>query len=120
MNYTDSNLYDISSKIKLLRVSKGLTQKELASLLGVKTSAVSKYETSAIFPSLPVLKKICEIFNISSDELLGISNKNYYDLDELLSSLVDLSNLPDEDVQFVKNTVKFLESKQQSKDTHHN
>lgn len=111
MNHTDTDLYDISYKIKLLRINKGLSQKELAKLLGVNTSVVSKYETSAVVPSISVIKKLTKVFNVSSDELLGLTDKKYLDLEELLKYTIDLSNLPDEDVEYVKTTVKFLQNK---------
>lgn len=111
MNHTDSDLYDISHKIKLLRINKGLSQKQLADLLGVNSSVVSKYETSAVVPSIAVIKKLTKVFGISSDELLGLTDKKYVDLEELLKSTIDLTNLPNEDVEYIKSTVKFLENK---------
>lgn len=112
MNYTDTNLYDISIKIKLLRTSKGLKQKELASLLGVKTSAVSKYETSAGFPSLPVLKKLTEVFDVSADELIGTTaNQKYIDFEALANSNLDLEGLTDDDINLIKAIIQTLKDR---------
>lgn len=111
MENPDVNLYNISYKIKLLRTNKGLKQKELAKLLDVDSSLVSKYESSAILPSLSIFKKLTEIFNISADELLGISNNDFIDFDELMKSNLDITGLSDEDVNYIKTTIKFLKNK---------
>lgn len=111
MDYPDANLYDIAYKIKLLRINKGLSQKELADLLGVKSPVVSKYETSAVIPSITAIRKLSRIFNVSSDELLGLSDTQYINFEELLEHTFDLSDLPDEDIEYIKTTVKFLKNK---------
>ena len=60
-----------SQKLKALRKEKGLTQEQLAALLGVERSSVGKYEgKSQIIPSDDIKLKIAEIFNVSVDYLL--------------------------------------------------
>lgn len=118
MNYADSNLYDISYRIKLLRVSKGLKQKDLAILLGVNTSAISKYETSAGFPSVPILKKLTEIFDVSADDLLGISNKDeYIDFEALIKSNLDLDGLTDDDINLLKVIIQTMKDTNKKNNT---
>lgn len=60
-----------SEKLKVLRKSKGLTQEQLSNLLNVQRSSVGKYESSNVIPSPEVLKKIADIFNVTTDYLLG-------------------------------------------------
>lgn len=62
-------------KLKTLRKSKKLTQAELAQRLEVSKSSVTSYEQGRIYPSLEIFSKICEILNVSSDYLLGISDE---------------------------------------------
>ena len=51
--------------IKNLRIKKKLTQEELGALLGVKKSAIQKYESGAIANfKIETLQKMCIIFNI--------------------------------------------------------
>ncbi len=107
----DVNLYNIAYKIKILRESKGLTQKDLAKILEVNTSLILKYEKSAILPSLENFKKLTEFFNVTADELLGNSNKDFIDFDEIIQSRIDTTGLSDEDIQYIKTTVKFLKKK---------
>lgn len=54
----------------------GITQKELAEKLGINASTVSKYMRLDKYPSLETFANICEILEISSDEVLGLKRKN--------------------------------------------
>ena len=49
-----------------------LSQKELAKKLGINPSTVSKYMRLDKFPSLDTFANICEILDISADEILGL------------------------------------------------
>ena len=57
-------------KLVILRKSKGLTQDELASAVGVSRQAVYKWESGQSYPEVPKLLEIKHLFNISIDELL--------------------------------------------------
>ena len=49
-----------------------ITQKELAERLGINPSTVSKYMRLDKYPSLDTFANICEILDISADEILGL------------------------------------------------
>lgn len=59
-------------KITDLRKKKNLTQSELGEMLNVTPQAVSKWENGLSEPDLGTLRKMCEIFNVTTDELLGV------------------------------------------------
>lgn len=61
----------LGSKIKELRNNIGLTQKELAEQLNVTAQAVSRWESDEVEPSVGTIKQMANIFNVSTDELLG-------------------------------------------------
>lgn len=63
----------MGEKLRQLRRKKGLSQEAVAKELGISRQAVSKWETDLAQPDLDNLKKICEILDISADELLDIS-----------------------------------------------
>ncbi len=63
----------MGEKLRQLRRKKGLSQEAVAKELGISRQAVSKWETDIAQPDLDNLKKICEILEISADELLDIS-----------------------------------------------
>lgn len=60
-------------RIKLLRVEKGMSRKELAELLGVSPSTIGMYEQGRRNPDGNKIVKLCEVFSVSSDSLLGVS-----------------------------------------------
>ena len=53
-----------------LRKSEGLTQKDLASKLGVTDKAVSKWERGLSCPDIELLIPLAKILNVSTDEIL--------------------------------------------------
>lgn len=62
---------NIGTNIKRMRLAKGMTQEQLASLLAVSTAAVSKWEARNTYPDITMLFPLAEIFGVSVDELLG-------------------------------------------------
>jgi len=63
---------DLGSKIKKARLAKGMTQEELGELLGIKKSAVAKYENGRIVNiKRSNLKKMSDILGIHPAELIG-------------------------------------------------
>lgn len=59
----------IGSKIYELRVSNNLSQGDLAEKLDVSRQSVSKWETDSSVPDLDKLIKMCDVFDVSLDEL---------------------------------------------------
>lgn len=52
--------------IKILRTKKKLTQEELGNILGVKKSAIQKYESGAIQNlKMDTLRKLCDYFRVA-------------------------------------------------------
>ena len=60
----------IDQKIIKLRTSKGLSQEQLAEILGVSRQSVSKWEMGQMLPQIDKVLQLSEIFGISTDELL--------------------------------------------------
>lgn len=61
---------NIGDKILELRKSKGYSQEDIANKLNVSRQTVSKWETNQSVPDIDKLVPLCELFNISTDELL--------------------------------------------------
>ena len=62
---------EFNEKLQELRKQKGLTQVELAELLYVSRTAISKWESGRGFPNIESLKEISKFFSVSLDELLS-------------------------------------------------
>ena len=62
---------EFNEKLQELRKQKGLTQEELAAVLYVSRTAVSKWESGRGLPNIESLKAISRYFSISLDDLLS-------------------------------------------------
>ena len=74
---------NFSIKLKEVRKSKGISQTELANLLGTKQQSISKYEQGLDTPSLERLIEFAQILNVTLDELVEferIHHKYSHDL----------------------------------------
>ena len=61
-----------SDRLKDLRVQQGLTLREVAKQLNISHVSYLRWEQGTTEPSLAAIEKLCEIFDISADYLLGI------------------------------------------------
>ena len=59
------------TKIKELRAEKGLTQAQLAEIVGVNQTAIGKYERGELEPNLQTLIKLSQFFQVSVDYIIG-------------------------------------------------
>lgn len=62
---------NLGERIYELRIEKNLSQGDLADALDVSRQSVSKWENNMAVPDLDKLIKLCDIFEISLDELTG-------------------------------------------------
>ena len=62
---------EFHEKLQELRKSRGLTQEELAEMLYVSRTAVSKWESGRGYPSIDSLKEISRFFSVTIDDLLS-------------------------------------------------
>lgn len=59
----------IGDKMKALRESKGWTQKYTAEKIDVSPQMYNKYEKNKTNPSLAILKRVCDLYNIDLNTL---------------------------------------------------
>ncbi|HAK1435091.1 TPA: helix-turn-helix transcriptional regulator, partial [Listeria monocytogenes] len=52
--------------LKTLRINRGMTQADLGSKLNISKVSISKYENGNQFPDTDTLKRIADIFNVST------------------------------------------------------
>ena len=65
---------DFATRLKELRVARGLRQKDLAAALGLAQTTIANYEQKLRFPDEPTLVKIADHFAVSLDHLMGHDN----------------------------------------------
>lgn len=58
--------------IKTLRREANMTQENLAELLSISPQAVSRWETDAAMPDISLLPPLANLFNVTTDYLLGM------------------------------------------------
>ena len=76
-------IYDFSVRLKKLRLEKHLKQEQVALLVGVTKSAVSSWEQDARQPSYQILLRLADIFNVTTDYLLGRDKSRMLDISGL-------------------------------------
>ena len=90
--------YKFADNLKKLRTSKSLTQTQLAQRLWLNKSIISAYENETRTPSLEVLIKLSNEFNVSMEYILGIEREK----------TIDVTGLSEEQIAVVSSLVELL------------
>jgi transcriptional regulator with XRE-family HTH domain len=91
-------MLDIGSKIINLRKKANISQSELAKRVSVSRTIIGNYERNENTPSVDILLKIANEFDVSVDFLIGQGQLSTYDKD-VLKRIDDIEHLPEEDKQ---------------------
>lgn len=81
----------LNENIKRLRLTRGLSQVGFAKAMGVSKQCVSNWENDNVMPSIEMLVKIADYFNVTTDYVLGRNEKTY----------IDVSGLTDEQISHI-------------------
>ena len=60
----------LAENLQYLRAREGVTQEQLAERLDVSRQSVSKWESSASYPEMDTILKLCDMFHVDLDTLL--------------------------------------------------
>lgn len=66
------DIKDIQKRLRDEIKNSNLTQKELAKMVGINPSTISKYLRLDKFPAIDTFANICEVLDVSADEILGL------------------------------------------------
>ncbi len=88
----------LNEKIKKLRISYNISQVDLAKRLGVSKQCVSNWENDNVQPSIEMLIKIARFFNVSTDYLLDLDEKD----------LIDVRGLSETEIAHIKLLIQDL------------
>lgn len=78
----------LNSTIRQLRITHGFSQVEFAKLIGVTKQCVSNWENDNVLPSIEMLIKIADLFQVSTEYLLGRSHKITLDVSDLTADQI--------------------------------
>ena len=63
-------------RLREIRTEKKYTQQQIATIFNVSKMTISAWETNKQEPNIEDIKKLCCIFKVSSDYLLGIEDES--------------------------------------------
>lgn len=95
---------DIKQRLVELREKHDLTKADFAHRLGINKSAITRWENGDVKPTLDILMKISQMFDVSLDWLAGFEDDYEYDTilkkclnsgisKEKLQAMIDLMNM---------------------------
>ena len=82
-------IFVFSDRIKLLREASKLSQVQLAQKIGVTKQTISNWENDNILPSVEMLIKVCNFFNVSTDYMLSFNDKTYIEVTGLSLEIIN-------------------------------
>lgn len=85
----------LNENIKKLRIARGLNQVEFAKILCVTKQCVSNWENDNVVPSIDMLCKIADFFEVSTDYLVGRSERR----------VIEVSSLTDEQIAHITSLI---------------
>ena len=109
---SSENFPEFSKNLRRLRLSKNYSQFKLADMLNVSVNLIAMYEHQNRTPSLKILVAIAEIFDVSIDELLGISTSNKSNLSESILGITmqeyeELSSIQKQEIRDFIDYIKY-------------
>lgn len=87
---------ELGGAIKELRLSKLMSQRQIADKIGISENKYSLIEDDVCLPTLEILKKLAEIFNITVNDLtknihkINYINCSYGKPSQQISDMIDL------------------------------
>ena len=89
-------------RLRKLRTDKGLSQQQLADIIGASKSLISCYESGKRNPSLENIISFMQIFGVSADYLLGTDN-----LIKVVSNKKEsYKPMTNEEIRFIEELIK--------------
>jgi len=117
----------LSQNLKFIRMSKGLSQQDLANKCGISKKAISHYETNISNPPIDKLKAISVALNVTIADLLNekllIKNNNLNVVDlRILKKIIKIKSIPVKEQNkiwlYIETVLKNFELEQKNNQTH--
>jgi transcriptional regulator with XRE-family HTH domain len=108
---------ELSEKIRLIRLSKNLSQQNIADELGITVSAYSNMERGVTEITIQRLKKIAQILQVNINDLITDNILNdqpeipYNNIPQKINFILNELNSQKKDIQLLKSEIDFLKNK---------
>lgn len=96
-----------AERIKELREANGMTQTGMARKLSVTRSTVNAWEMGTNKPSIDKLSDIADLFQVTTDFLIGRSSEQ----------IIDVSRLDHEGIEVTRRLLHYMQARQNPKDS---
>jgi transcriptional regulator with XRE-family HTH domain len=116
---------NIGERIVSLREKKGWNQRELARRAGINASVMNRIETGKRPLTDKEVTIFAELFDVTSDYLLGLSEKPTPSIEQKLKEIpmkkdealhfFNIDGLDEDDVEFIKNQIEHFRKKAKQK-----
>lgn len=115
-----SKIRTLGEQIRRARIEKGLTQKQLADLLGVKNNSISDWEKGKSKPHVDIIELLMGVLDVDANTLLGWSEpeqrkaeaealaKQILARPKVKEILPDIARMNDKDLEFLADFIKRL------------
>lgn len=90
------------NRIRALREDRDLRQIDVAKATNIDQQTLSNYETGKTNPDSFAIIKLAEFFGVTCDYLLGVSERNLLNSDEVLNEIDDIKKRLDDVKKYIK------------------
>lgn len=90
------------NRIRALREDRDLRQIDVAKATGIDQQTLSNYETGKTNPDSFAIIMLAEFFGVTCDYLLGVSERNLMNADEVLNEIDDIKKRLDDIKKYLK------------------
>ena len=98
---------NLANNLRKIRKENNLSQEQLAEKLGVSRQSVSKWESEQAYPEMEKMIQICDLFDITMDELL---NQNVSAVNEAKEEKKNLARHIESFLSYVNKTIDLFSS----------
>lgn len=78
----------LNENIKKLRIASGISQVDFAKEIGVTKQCVSNWENDNVMPSIEMLVKVADYFKVTTDYLIGRTDRAFLDVTGLTDNQI--------------------------------
>ena len=80
------------NRLRSLREDRDLRQVDVAAATGIDQRSRSNYETGKTNPDAYAIVTLAEFFGVTCDYLLGVTERNLANMDDILTELEDIKS----------------------------